>query len=448
MPGNHGRRCDVNPSLMRLLDRHRTPLLLLAALLAAVLVPLAAPPAGAVTGGEEADPGEWPWQVVLLVDGSVWCGGSLLAPDVVLTAAHCTDGQDADQFEVLAGSIDLDEEDVGQRSAVAEIDQNEDYDDTELTSDLSLLMLETPFELNDDVQLVQLADEEQTAALAEDGDVAFVTGFGATGETENASDELLEAELQTYDDARCEALYREDGDDVFGETQVCAGVDRGHIDACYGDSGGPLVVPVDDERTAWLQIGIVSWGAGCGQPHRPTVYTQVSAFADWLGARGVGPAGAQRFDGGGARLPARGTEGKAGTYPLTIEVSGFDGTVEAVSVRLVGLSHERPEDLDVWLVAPDGTVVTLLSDVGGGEPSDGADILIVDGADPASGFELSSQLSPTDRERDDQRKNGPPATTDLGALEGIDPNGEWQLLIADDRAGASGELGSWTLQIR
>ena len=266
------------------------------------------------------------------------------------------------------------------------IDQHADYDSAALTSDLSLLHLAAPFDLDDEVATVSLAGAEETAALTEAGDTAFVTGFGATGEDEDASDRLLEARVSTYADDRCETLYEEDGETVFGESQVCAGVDRGHIDACYGDSGGPLVVPTDADETSWIQVGVVSWGAGCGAPLRPTVYTEVAAFADWLEERGVGPPGTQHFDGEGARIPARGTEGKAATYPLTVEVEGFEGELDSGRACASSASSTTaPEDLDMWLVSPSGTVVTLLSDVGGTTGIDAPSILVVDQASPATG---------------------------------------------------------------
>lgn len=418
---------------------------LAAALAVAALAPMA--PAGAVVGGVEAEAGEWPWQVVLLVDDDVWCGGSLVAPDIVMTAAHCTDGMDEGDFDVLAGIVDLDDERDAQQREVEAIDQHEAYDDVELRNDISLLHLDEAFELDDDVAVVELASDELTASLAEEGDPAVVTGFGAVGEDDDASDVLLEADVPTLADARCESLYAEDGDEIFGDSQVCAGRDRGHVDACFGDSGGPLVVPTDSERSDWVQVGIVSWGAGCGRRLRPTVYTQVSAFAGWLGVRGVGPGAGETYEGDGARIPAQGTEGKASRYPLTIDVEGFEGELSFVAVRLLGLTHTDPEDLDVWLVAPDGRVVTLLSDVGGDDALDGATVVIVDGAEEASAdSRLGSEVGPTDREADDERKGAAPPA-DLSVLEGSDPNGTWQLLVADDHRGGRGSLDTWSLQL-
>jgi trypsin len=434
---------------MRVHRRHRALVGLLAAVCAAAPAVVApAGPAGAVVGGQEADLAEWPWQVALLVDGTIWCGGSLVDAAIVLTAAHCTDGVPPTEIEVVAGTIDL--RSGGERRRVARIDQHAEYDDVALVNDISLLILDRPFPLGETIAPAELATPEESAARSEEGDPAVVTGFGAVEESGPPSDLLLEAEIDTFADERCEELYRQDGDSVVGDSQVCAGRERGHVDACYGDSGGPLVVPLGDEGDdvdEWRQIGIVSWGAGCAAPERPTIYTEVSAFTDWLGERGVGPGAGERFEGDGARIPARGTVGKAGRYPLSIEVPTFPGVLESASVRLVGLSHERPEDLDVWLVAPDGTVVTLLSDVGGSGELDSVDLLVVDGAGEAGDAELGSQLGPSDLEGDDQRK-GARSGTELAALRGIDPVGTWQLLVADDRRGSSGRLEGWTLQLR
>ena len=145
--------------------------------------------------------------------------------------------------------------------------------------------------------------------------------------------------------------------------------------------------------------------------------------------------------------PREGTKGKASRYPLTLEVAGLEGTLDSVSVRLLGLHHANPEDLDVWLVAPDGTTVTLLSDVGGDDAVDGESVLILDGAAPAGRSRFDAQVGPFDREADEQRKGAAPPA-DLSVLQGIEPNGVWQLQIADDHVGGTGHLDAWSLQIR
>ena len=438
MSGNAARRRDVEQQVRRL------PALLALAVVGA-LVPR---PAVAVVGGKEAELGEWPWQVALLQDNAVVCGGSLLALDVVVTAAHCTDGVAAEDLRVMAGSIDL----TGERRDVVEIEVHEEYDTETTRNDIALLRLETPFDASDRIAPVAVPDAATSAALVRPGAPAVVTGFGATSEDGPTSRALREAELDVLSDDVCERRYAEDGDPVFGDSQVCAGVDRGHVDACYGDSGGPLVVPADDERSSWFLVGLVSWGAGCGRALRPTVYTEVSAYTDWIAEHGgLRAVGGSRFDApGGAplRLPAVGaTSGKASRYPATIDVTGVQGAVSGVAVELHGLSHERPSDLDVWLQAPDGTVVTLLSDVGGDEPLTDVDLLIAaDGAD-AGGGSFPLRVKPTDREPDLQRKDGQPPAS-LADLAGVEADGEWRLLIADDEPGATGRLESWTLVLR
>jgi trypsin len=412
------------------------------ALLAAGLGVVTSAPAGAIVDGEEAEPGEWPWQVALLVGGAQWCGGSLVSPQHVLTAAHCVDTLTPQQVLVLAGTNDVNS--GGVRRSASAIHQHEGYQEDTLRNDIALIELAQPFELGDGIEVVPLATEAETAAFTEEGDPAVVTGFGATDETSSGSPLLLEAEVLTFADDRCADLYRQDGDDIFGDSQVCAGLDAGGADACYGDSGGPLVVPVEGAEDEFVQVGLVSWGAGCGRPLRPTVYTEVSAFTDWLVEHGLVVATGEEFEGAGARIPARGTEGKASRYPLALDVEGFDGTLRTAAVRFVGFSHARPSDLDIWLVAPDGTAVTLLSDTGGEEVDDVELTIFGRGGTAEADVVFGPAIGPTDHEADEQWFGARPAA-DLSVLEGIDPNGRWELLVADDQRGAVGSLGSWVL---
>ena len=418
---------------------------LIAFLLGASMVAFGPTPAGAVVGGEPADVGEWPWQVVLIVDGGEYCGGALLELDVVVTAAHCTEGLGPSDIRVEAGSIEIGGDDA-QRRGVSRLLAHEDYDDTTLENDIALVFLDEPLDASDLVAPVALSDPAAEDERTEGGDPAFVTGFGVTDEDAvNTSDILLEAEIEVFDDASCVDSYDESPDEVAPALMLCAGFAQGGADACFGDSGGPLVVPADDERTSWFLVGLVSWGDGCGRPGSPTVYTEVGAHLDWLADNGALTVDGDRFESDdGARIPAFGTVGKAGPYPMPLDVRGFDGTLETVAVELDGLSHERTADLDVWLQAPDGTVVTLLSDVGGDEPVSESRLLIDASGPTAEGAPFGLRVSPSDREADRQRKGAPPPA-DLGVLAGSDPNGEWHLLIADDRSGSDGSLDSWTL---
>jgi len=380
--------------------------------------------------------------VALLFGGQQFCGGTLVSPRHVLTAAHCTDQFTAEEIEVLAGTVDLDS--GGERRSVSALHEHEQWDDYNLRFDIALIELAEPFVLGDAIGLASLATDAQVEALAAVGSPLVVTGFGATGEFEDGSRVLLEGEIEAVDDTACLDVYREYGIATYAETQICAVGPGGEVGSCYGDSGGPLVAPLDAERTRWLQVGVVSWGAGCSAGN-PTVYTEVWAFADWLAEHGVPLATGQEFEGGGTRIPARGTVGKADRYPLALEVSGFEGEVRSVAVRFSGLSHPRASDLDIWLVAPDGTVVTVLSDAGGDGRFEDAQVLVLQAAGAReAGVEIAGVVGPTDHEADPQWRAAAPEA-DLGRLVGIDPNGRWELLVADDQQGASGELASWSL---
>jgi subtilisin-like proprotein convertase family protein len=403
---------------------------------------------GAVVGGEEAPAGAWPWQVVLVQDGDPFCGAALIAADVALTAAHCVDDvDDAAVVELRAGSVDVDD-DAMQRRVISGITMHEAYNDATTENDIAILRVEVPFELGPTVAPATLPDEDTEDAITEEGDPAVVTGFGATESEGRPSRTMRQAEVAVYGDAHCTGNYDEDGDAIFGATQVCAGVDAGGVDSCYGDSGGPLVAP-GPHRATWYLIGLVSWGAGCGIPERPTVHTQVTDFRDWLAGHGVATALASRFESDRRlRLPSIGSRGKASRWPATIEVDEFDGPVESVSVELHGITHERLADLDIWLEAPDGTVVALVSDSGGDHVTDGLTLLVTALGSPVGAVVPGlARVAPTDNEADPERR-GPDAATDLGVLAGIDGEGEWRLLVADDGRGATGVLTGWAIVLQ
>lgn len=226
-----------------------------------------------IVGGVPAAPGEYPYQVALvhrlqdIPALAQFCGGSLISPDTVLTAAHCMPGETSASVDVRSGIVDL-VADQGHRAHVRQIRVHPGYDPHTSDNDLAILQLdralpETP---------VQIAQTSQTALWAP-GTAATITGWGDTTGNRDFSTVLREAEVPVLADPACTAAY---GSEFFAGHMLCAGlVDLGGVDTCQGDSGGPIVV---DNAGSPLQIGATSFGEGCALPDFPGVYTRLDTY--------------------------------------------------------------------------------------------------------------------------------------------------------------------------
>lgn len=222
-----------------------------------------------VIGGQEAEEGQYPWLVGLgsAGSGTPWenqfCGGSVIAPTVVLTAAHCVESDAPEDLAVFSGSVDLEGPDIV-TTGVADIHVAEDYESpTQFANDWALLLLAEPV----DVEPIAL-----NADLTE-FDAFETAGWGLT--EENQYPTLARwVEVPFVDDAQCAEAYPDEHD---AASMVCAGdLASGGIDACSGDSGGPLMAPAEDGSQ--VLAGIVSWGYGCAEPGYPGVYSEVATF--------------------------------------------------------------------------------------------------------------------------------------------------------------------------
>jgi secreted trypsin-like serine protease len=275
-----------------------------------------------IIGGKAADDGEYPFQIALLRADYLtedpesqyeaeFCGGSLIAPTWVLTAAHCvTDYGEtiSPEFMVaLTGTTDLMK---GKRITVKSVHAHENYDDWTMDNDVALV------ELSEAVDLPPVALDLDGAAF----DKAVVIGWGLT-ESGEYPRHLLESDIDVVPNAECntgiKVIYSKAlkqavtdlgtqygiqptaservADELAGaigdpltETMICAGVKQGGRDSCYGDSGGPLVATLDGKT---VQLGIVSWGEGpadseikCGHEDVYGVYSRVASFKDWIAA--------------------------------------------------------------------------------------------------------------------------------------------------------------------
>jgi secreted trypsin-like serine protease len=236
-----------------------------------------------IVGGVVAGPR--PWQVSIFV-GDVtpmkghWCGGSLVAPGWVLTAAHCFNNERLNRrgFKVLVGTQNLKAPQTGRIYDIAHIYKHEGYTPGRHPNDIALLELAPAAQDRaGDPGLPRHAEIVRVARKPPGRGRVAVTGWGNTTQAGAYSPDLLEIDVPIVSNETCNRPQSYAGMVTTG--MLCAG--EAGKDACQGDSGGP-VVQRDLTTGGWVQVGIVSWGEGCAQPDKFGVYTRVAEYADWI----------------------------------------------------------------------------------------------------------------------------------------------------------------------
>ncbi|NXY13500.1 ACRO protein, partial [Atrichornis clamosus] len=216
--------------------------------------------------GAGAAPGAWPGLASIqdperAGSGHV-CGGALITPSWVLTAARCfLRARNVSTWSVVLGAIDL--SDPGPEAQVRRVRRLREHREY----DVALLELERPVECSDYVQLGCVAGQGQ---WPEELSPCYIAGWRLVVDTDQTSRELLqEAKVRLLDPNLCNG-----GDEAVIAPQVCAGHLRDGSDTCQGDSGGPLVCR-DPDSDRFGIVAVTSWARGC-------VFTPTRHFSDWI----------------------------------------------------------------------------------------------------------------------------------------------------------------------
>lgn len=228
-----------------------------------------------IVGGVEATPGEMPFIVSLQTDGRHFCGGSLIGPDVVLTAAHCVLA--VNDFEVAIGLHSLRDVQKVERFDVKNYLLHPNYGVlSKNDSDFAIVKLAgrskfKPILLNN----VEISIPDQSSN--EFAIRSVTAGWGVLSEEGGGlSLYLQKVEVPLVDSITCNKAYN----GKITDQMLCAGFKEGKKDSCQGDSGGPLFVTDSDGNK--ILVGVVSWGQGCARPEKYGVYSKVSSVIDWI----------------------------------------------------------------------------------------------------------------------------------------------------------------------
>ncbi|XP_067411457.1 trypsin-like [Emydura macquarii macquarii] len=220
-----------------------------------------------IIGGGPCSIGSRPYQVALLKNGRIYCGGSLIDRKWVLTAAHCS--KRIGSLQVRLGDYNLRvKESTEQRRRILNYFVHPQYNLKPRDNDFMLLELDEPAQLNNHVNTISLP-----TSCPAPGRQCSVSGWGTISSPQKKFPAILQcANVYTINQASCQESYG----GIITDNMLCAGVPQGGIDSCHGDSGGPLVC------NGKLQ-GVVSWGMSvCALEGQPGVYASVCKVIQWV----------------------------------------------------------------------------------------------------------------------------------------------------------------------
>lgn len=221
-----------------------------------------------VIGGYDLEIRDAPFMVDLEI-----CGGSILGPRHILTAAHCN----PNQVIVHVGATNKYD------GVVYEVEKwtiHPDYNKNNQDLDVAVITLKKPLQFSENVQPVKLPPKDHRL---NPGTELSVMGWGKTGVRTKPTFKLQRVEVPVFESKKCFNLLKEykkrmgvTNEFAVTKNMFCAAPAEGGKDSCTGDSGGPIV----DNKN--MQVGIISWGFGCALKDVPGVYVRLSNVVDWI----------------------------------------------------------------------------------------------------------------------------------------------------------------------